>query len=840
MKPDLSPVWPWKLLEPFLDKSDGVVQTLLALAAHLVLLVPFFLWRRPSGLSARKLLGGAGMLFVIILGWIWARTATAASLGIAALVLVPLALIALTIWAYLGTNGASLGKILGVLLLRLAAFALALLAVLRPSFAFGDKNQERTLLVIALDRSKSMGDVKDHGKDQSRWSALLQHLEEAAPELKLLAEEDKIDVVFRAFGADVVEFDPANPLAPTDPRSDYGDALRKLHEELAGRKPRAVLLLGDGADTGGAYNTLDEARRFRPLLCPVHVFAYGNPNTPNNVRAVSVIAAVAEPSPVMAKGDLTVRATIDAPGFVGKVVRVKVLLNNEEIASQDVELENSRGNEVRIKCTAPPKPGEYDLIVRVEDPRIAGNPPPGQMSTARNELTTFLTVSKEGISVLLVDKQRAFEPQAICDALQDRRIRLHTVWLRGDKPLDKNVGDLFQFDKQQYDVILLGDVTANQMRAVNPNALDEIKKLVGERGAGLMMIGGYSSFAKSVWKGTPIAEMLPVELSEGQEEKPVQMKPTEAGLRRFGFLMKIGDRKEDSAEAWESLSKLEGYTKLGAPRQFPPATVLASTDDDKKDPLLVMMNYGGGRGSNEGNAGRVLAFAGDTTHRWIVDDKTLEMHTRFWKQTVLWLAKQEDPDGNIWVRPDVRRLPVRGETGFSVRMRKGDFDVTEGEFTVKLRGPGLDKNGVNLTTSAGRDGWRGAIDREKTKHPGLYTLEATGTGKDSEGNKFEVKEPKEVKFFVYDDDLETSQQAADHAFLKKLAKAGNGEFHEGKELAAFLHDLHKQTREESRGRERHWPDWRTTGKSPFLVFFYLAFVAVLTGEWLLRRRWGMV
>ena len=114
-----------------------------------------------------------------------------------------------------------------------------------------------------------MGDVKDHGKDQSRWSALLQHLDEAAPEVKALAEEEKIDVVYRAFGADVVEFDPAQPLPPTDPRTDIGAALRKVNEEFAGRKPRAVLVLSDGADTGGVYNTLDEARRFRALPCPV-------------------------------------------------------------------------------------------------------------------------------------------------------------------------------------------------------------------------------------------------------------------------------------------------------------------------------------------------------------------------------------------------------------------------------------------------------------------------------------------------------------------------------------------------------------------------------------------
>jgi uncharacterized membrane protein len=758
-------------------------------------------------------------------------------------VVVLIMLVPVTVWAYLG-NHIPWRRIAGVVALRLLAFGIALLAILRPFYAWGDKNQERQLLLILVDRSRSMGEVKDHGKDQSRYAALLQHLEEAGPEIKRLVDEDRIDVVFRAFGAEVVEFDPASPLPPTDARTDIGAALRKLHEDFAGKKPLAVLLLTDGADTGGVFNTLDEARRYRAIPCPVNAFAFGNPNTPNNVRAVSVESAVAEPSPVMAKGELTVRTVIDAPGFVGRTVRVKVLTNQEEVKSQDVELENSRGNEIKIKCTAPAKAGEYDLTVKVEDPRRPGEPPPGQVSTARNELSTFLTVAKEGISVLLVDKQRE-EATKIFDALQDRRIRVNTVWIRSNRPVDPNVGDLFQFAEQQYDVIILGDVTAEQMRAVNPKALEEIEKLVGEKGAGFMMIGGYSSFARRVWKDTPIEKLLPVFLdADGQvelkpDERGLSLKPTDAGLRRFSFLLKQGDRKEDVAVAgeWEKMAgRLDGHTRLGTPKSR--ATVLATTDDGKT-PLLVAMTYGGG----ESGEGRVLAFGGDTTNLWIQDDETLAMHTRFWKQTVLWLARQEEPEGAVWLRPKDRRLRARTETWFTVGLRKGDFDVPDGEFTVKLFGPGLDKDGVNMPTTLGREGRRGDIDRDKTKKPGVYRLEATGSGKDAEGNK--VEGTKEAKFIVYDDDLETTQQAADHAFLKKVARAGNGEFHEGKDLALFLRDLHRQASAETKGQERRWPDWKTDARepqppSPFRVLFYLFFVAVLGGEWLLRRRWGMV
>ena len=507
--------------------------------------------------------------------------------------------------------------------------------------------------------------------------------------------------------------------------------------------------------------------------------------------------------------------------------------------SQDVELENSRGNEIKLKCNAPAKPGEYDVTVKVEDPRRQGEPPPGQVSTARNELSSFLTVAKEGISVLLVDRQRE-EATKIFDALQDRRIRVNTVWMRSNRPVDPNIGDLFQFADQQYDVIILGDVTAEQLRAVNPKALDEIEKLVGEKGAGFMMIGGYSSFARKVWRGTPIAKLLPVELDDrGQEEKPAKMRPTDAGKRTF--LLRLGDRKEDAADAWEKLPELGGYTRLGSPKNAARVLATVTTEDGKTtDPVLVTMDYGG---TGAGGLGRVLAFGGDTTNLWIQDEEKLALHTRFWKQTVLWLARQEEPEGAVWVRPKERRLKARTDTSFTVGLRKGEFDVPDGDFTVKLFGPGLDKDGVKVPTALGRDGRRGDIDRAKTTKPGVYRLEAVGSGKDAEGK--EVSGTKDVKFIVYDDDLETTQQAADHPFLKKVARAGNGEFHEGKELPAFLRDQHKQAAAETKGTECRWPDWKTDAHepqplSPFRVLFYIIFVAVVGGEWFLRRHWGMV
>jgi hypothetical protein len=252
------------------------------------------------------------------------------------------------------------------------------------------------------------------------------------------------------------------------------------------------------------------------------------------------------------------------------------------------------------------------------------------------------------------------------------------------------------------------------------------------------------------------------------------------------------------------------------------------------------MNYGGAKsGANQGSYGRVLAFAGDTTHRWVRNPETQEMHRRFWKHMVLWLAKQEDPEGSVWIRPDARRLPVGGSMGFATGLSKAGLDLPGGTFTAKLYVPG-EKDAIDIDVGAARDGMRGLIDGKKkhTTKPGTYRLTVSGSGKDTEGQ--DVKGETTVRFIVFDDDVESAQQAADHAYLRKLAAAGGGEFHEGAELADFLRDLRKQLKDTAKGQEEHIPNWDTRDRSPFLALFFVLFVAVIGSEWFLRRRWGLV
>jgi uncharacterized membrane protein len=830
----IDPIWPWSYWLTFWASATADVVAAIALSSLMAFVLPILWQLRPRGLTPRQLVRFGGGLLAMPLGWVaihtWSFTSSPAGrlhgLAMAALIVLPAALLGLTVAAYLARPAATQRRTVAVLALRLLAFVLVGLAIVRPSLASPEPNARRSQLLIVCDHSGSMT-IQDESGHLSRWELLLRMLRESELEMERLREEQQMDVRFYKFAAGVTELQPSEPGAADGKRTDTGAMLRTLYDQRDGQQtPRYLLLLSDGADNGSARTpALSEAARWRTLPCPIHSFACGNPTTADRQNDVAITSLATEPALVPSKGKLTVKLGIDAPGFENSTVRVRLFLDNEEVLARDEVLTLTNDNLIKLECNAPAKPGEVKLRVQVDDPKRKDEAPNGDLFPLNNKIETYITVTKEGVSVLLVDKQRPWEPQFICDALaKDSRIRVTPVWLRGGEIIDPNSGDLFHFDRQPYDVVILGDVTAAQMRAVSPQALESIEQLVA-RGSGLVMLGGYSTFGNSDWQGTPIEKMLPIDFStsRGQIEDNRKMLPTQSGLRSFAYLLRLTDSDKPEKD-WETLPELEGISQLHKSNKGIESVLAESSQGE---PILIAQNYGDGR---------VLAFAGDTTHRWVVNPQKQQMHGRFWRQMALWLAKQENAEGSVWIKPDTRRLPVRGDLGFCVGARsRGGVDLKDGAYTVEVVGPDGIKTPVSTARTATED--RGTF--VKTDVPGEYLITVHGKAKDPSSGEM-IDGEASAHFIVYDEDIEMMRRAADHDFLKKLASAGGGDFHRVEELPAFLRRLQSENLARNKPKLIFRPDWRTTGRSSFLMVFFVLFVTTLSVEWLLRRRWGMV
>ncbi|HUU31471.1 MAG TPA: hypothetical protein VMY69_05160, partial [Phycisphaerae bacterium] len=108
-------------------------------------------------------------------------------------------------------------------------------------------------------------------------------------------------------------------------------------------------------------------------------------------------------------------------------------------------------------------------------------------------------------------------------------------------------------------------------------------------------------------------------------------------------------------------------------------------------------------------------------------------------------------------------------------------------------------------------------------HPGTYRLEveATVAGR---------LQTAQTEFVVFEQDLEMTTLLADHDALRRIAEAGGGTFRTVDDLANLLKELAQTDLQVFEPVERRRP--LASGR----VFLALV-IALLSADWLLRRRW---
>lgn len=796
--------------------------------------------------------------------------------GLPGLAVVTGVLVALTLWTYLGHPQVGRRRLVLVLGLRLAALVVALLTAVRPSVGVQDDPKLPSTLVVGIDLSESMN-VGDEAASTPRVEAVRKTLAKCSGVLDELRTEQNVTVAFYAFGnTDFTEaggkYDATAPAAFK--RSDYGAYLNRTFERWSTERfVRANLIIGDGADNGTAFPAEAEAERWRKAGRPVHTFAVGRADVPEQSRDVAITAVGADPSPVPVKTDLTIRVVVSAYGFVGARVPVKVQFDTgkgyADIATEPATLTKTKDNVVEVKVKAPDQPGE--VKVRVEIPVESV---PGDVAPANNVVETYLTVTKEGLRVLLVNRL-GFEHALIRRALQaDKRIDLYQAIRQTDDPPTPAEREDFDFDQRQYDVLIIGNVAASQLTAIDPGLPAKIAEQVRKKGMGVLFTGGHATLygtpgtpAAGGWRGVKeIEDLLPVDL-DGNPGGPEA--DFTASDRRFQFLPvakqaghylnKLKDTEKESNDLWARLNewtgpgtpRFTGLSRVGSPK--PTATLFAVASPERanlpvpaKDtatlpPALVGHQIG------DGNRGRVLVLAAQDTFLWqklgqpkANDGK--DAHARFWRQMVRWLAHQEEDEGAAFARPEYRRLPVAGKQRIKVGLRApGGADATDPKFQVKVIAPGeTDASAPPRTVLPDPAG--GFVVPYDPRVPGEYTvkLAASGTFKDGDAAK-EVKGDATARFLAYAEASdETLRTAADHDVLQKIAAAGGGKFYRLDELPAYLRELKGQPLEDAKPKPKFYPDWRRAHSKGFLPGWLVAFVALIGTEWALRRMWGLV
>jgi hypothetical protein len=612
------------------------------------------------------------------------------------------------------------------------------------------------------------------------------------------------------------------PSQPDGDMTDIGSSLDDVVRNELGKRLAGVVLLSDGAQR--AYSPRVEmqqaVRELLPMKCPLHTVAFGLPRDQAQARNVA-LADMQDEYRVFVKNELGVTARLHVQGYVNQGVPVELLVEdsvgNEETVDTSLLKATQDGQWLPVALRhTPQQPGQYKLTLRAAHQ-------PGELVTKDNELSAFLTVLRGGLRVLYLEGELRHEYKFLRRSIDSSAdIQLDAMWIdrrgRDDWPVD-----LTEQLEEDYDVYLIGDLDA---AALGPENISALREEVGS-GKGLMMLGGYHSFGPGGYGRSELADVLPILFDRFERQDfgqppvlefhltgPIAMVPA-----ADHFIMHLAPG-EANRQAWRRLKPLTGANRFAGLKGN--ATLLAQSMRD--EPLLVAGEYG---------AGRVLAFAGDSTWQWWMQSKQAQTnHRRFWRQAILWLARKDGLEQDeVWVRLTQRRFHPDSRVTFSAGARAPNGDViADAVLTAEVIAPDGSRKPCQMTS--GPDAAQGIFG--DTRVPGDYTIEVDAM---RQGAPIGTAR---TKFLVYEQDLELSDPAArpkQLAALSQLTQDFGGRLWAAEKLPSLFEQIRRQPPEMEMDVQTKWQLF-DTGADTWLVF--LTIVACLGTEWLLRKKWGLV
>jgi uncharacterized membrane protein len=714
--------------------------------------------------------------------------------------------------------------------LRLAVVVLVVVFMMRPTCVTEITRRQSASLVVLLDQSRSMTLPSASGASTSRWQAQREALEGAQQQLADLVEQLDVKVYSYDTAPIPLALKDGKVVFPEKPAGDETDIGTSLYDAAiakeVGSRLAGVILMGDGAQT--AYSPEVEmfqaGRELAQRGAPLYTVAFGPVGDAAQARDVEV-AYLPDQYSVFARNELLIRAEVRVRLYVNNDIPVQLIVEDETGKSEVVATKTIRAKKsdesIGVEFTyTPEKAGQYKLTVRAAEI-------PQERVTKNNELSAFLTVFEGGLRVLYLEGELRPEQKFVrlaLDASQD--IEVDFQWI--DKRLrDRWPLQLADYLKDaDYDVFILGDLDSSALwrRGDREETLETLVEEVEKRGKGLIMLGGYHSFGPGLYGKTPLSAVLPITFQDTEKQDfggplredlhlgEVRMTPTgEHYLTRLA-------PGEENLRLWQSLPPLLGANKFSGVK--PSARVLAESPGGA--PLLVAGEFG---------AGRVLAFAGDSTWRWWMLGHADE-HRRFWRQIVLWLARRDDlTQDEVWLKLPQRRFnpgtPVEFTGGAKTATGEVIHDAT---FESILTLP----DGTTAEIGLVRDGDQitGRIDQ--TKSPGVYHIQLVGR------NNERTLGTARATFEIFDRDIELANSAANPDQLRRLAE--RTEKYHGR---AVTPEELPQALEEIRD---NLPPLELTVAEPHELFdsaaaawgLFLLVVLLLSVEWIFRKRWGLV
>jgi hypothetical protein len=784
---------------------------------------------------------GEGATWQLDSAWTWAPWVTLVAVALA---------VAWTVTLYSREQSAA-GRAYRGLLVALRLFALAALLIMLAQWAVAVRLTGPPAIAVIFDRSASMS-IADRYDDTELAARVAERLSSAglsdATRLNLaklvatesdgrwleqLAERYRLDVYLAAEGVERLprSSDVAEPVARLrevtaegagSQATRLGDAVRRVLADYRGNPPAAIVLLTDGVTTAGPP-LADAAQDARNKGVPLVSVGLGSDESPRDVELVDVL--------------------VDDAVFVGDLVSFQIQLKASGLEGESARVTLRRAAESETEPLAEetvtlPATGQSLSLQLVDRPATAGDAAylievaarDDETDVENNRQRRVVAVREAKIRVLIVQGYPNYEFRYLKSLLErDSTIDLATYLQDSDPDFaeqDKTALRTFPVGRDEifsYDVIVVGDVDP---RLVPRSVWQHLRAFVVEKGGGLAFVAGPRYLPWMYQDNSDVRTLLPVEL-EGLR-RPVGDDPPEeiargfavrpTALGRLAPAMQLGDSTSASERMWQQLAPQYWLVPFASLK--PAAQVLATAsgplgDGANRAPLpLVTFQFVG--------AGRVLLHAIDSTWLWRRGIGET-VFARYWVQTVRYLARGKLTGGRGVQLSTDRREYRRGES-VQLRARFADPRLAPAaeNVTLSITARGRTRQQVSLRRNAAADGiFEGTLGELAEGSYQVLLSEPQLPG-----------EPPEAQFVVVAPPGEFARPEMDRAALTAAAEATGGRFYTLSDAGRLVDELPAGRRVplENLPPIPIWNRW----------WLLSVFLICLTGEWILRKRKGML
>jgi uncharacterized membrane protein len=706
--------------------------------------------------------------------------------------------------------------------LRTITLAALVLFLFRPMIVLPPSSARDTIVPVLVDVSRSMriADTDGAGATPTEGRSRI------AQVISLL-QTSVLPGINARFATELYTVgDGLAPLAPqaidrlgaNARRTELLVALASIRDRYRGQRVPGIVVLSDGGDTGGgaANEAVDGP--------PVYPIGFGSPDGLRDREILGITAG--DPRIDRAAVDLHVSAV--SHGFGRAPFNIRVLANGRLLETRRVtpQADGSPIDEMFTVSPDPLTPTVYsaDIPAETSEPVVENNSRGVLVSPAGRARRILVVEGAPGFEHSFMTRAWAGDPGLDVDVVTRKgrnADNLDTFFVQAGAGRAAALTTGFPARSDQlfgYDAVVIANVEGESFTRAQLAMLSEF---VSERGGGLLVMGG-RSFAQRGLSGTPLEEVLPVELGD-RRGGVVQTSSANDDVRAHNKvvltadgaahpIMRLGASADDTRKRWAALPALAASAALGGPR--PGASVLAMTaaPGGAVYPVVAVQRYG---------RGRSMIFAGEASWRWkMMVASTDRSYELFWRQSARWLSA-DSPDPVAVTVADA--LEPGDAASAAIDVRDASYaPVADAVVDGALTPPGGAAIPLKLRhADAGGGRFAAALAPDR---PGLYRLRVEAKkGPTSLGIA-------DRWLLVGGADREFADPRLNEGFLRRLARSTGGRYARAADAAQVASWL--QTAEPATAT----PERRDLWHEPWA---FAAIVLLLSSEWILRRRWGL-